>query len=259
MVYEWSGRLDRVEGTGLDPQSRMVPIRVVIDNPAEYRVNHQPSSDTSMSLVRGMFVDVVLKAQPATQLLLVPKSSVKPATGSYRIWKFDPDPSAFQVVRRRHGFGLDGSGQIFSVSERESAVPLQDAERTVDLDGNGDLASNDAPDMNSELSTNDLSRPDPLAWEAGFLRVMEGIEVLGTYQGTMGDNTEYWICDAARTDILPGDYVVVTPIPGIDTTEEPIRVAKKDMQARRQSSEASIPTHSSVRSNSESEPARNLQ
>ena len=83
--------------------------------------------------------------------------------------------------------------------------------------------------------------------------------MLGTYQGTKADHSEYWICDAARSDILPGDFVVVTPIPGIDTSDEPIRVAKKDLQARRMSSETTIPTHSSKKSDSASEPTHNLQ
>lgn len=37
-----------------------------------------------------MFVEVVIEAKPATPLLLVPKLSVKPATGSNQIWKLPP-------------------------------------------------------------------------------------------------------------------------------------------------------------------------
>lgn len=245
MVYEWAGRLDRVDGTGLDTQSRMVPVRIVVDKPAEYQVNGQPSSDTSMSLVRGMFVDIVLKAQPATPLLLVPKSSVKPATDSYRIWKFDPDPSALQVVRKRQGFAEPDSKTTPAVAENDKPLPTQVSERKDE---------NTAP-----LSPTDMGRPDPQDWQAGFLRVKEGIEVLGSYQGTKETEAEYWICDVAGSGVLPGDFVVVTPIPGIDTDEAPIRVSKSDLQTGSIANELTLPSHATNKTNTSSESTRDLQ
>jgi len=241
VVYEWEGRLDRIEGTGLDPQSRMVPIRVSVDRPAEYRVNGQLSSESSMSLVRGMFVDVILKAQPATQLLLVPKSSVKPATDSYRIWKFDPDPTAFQIVQKRLGLGDMASSSADTGGQSHSPAPTLVAERK------------------SLANSSELDRPDPQNWEAGFLRIVEGIEVLGSYPGNDANKSEYWICDAPRADILPGDYVVVTPIPGIDTKEEPIRVPKQDLEGRLEASVSPVPTRSSISGAIDSDSPDSLQ
>ena len=36
IVYRWQGRLLRYDGIGLDPVTRTVPVRVVVDNPMEY-------------------------------------------------------------------------------------------------------------------------------------------------------------------------------------------------------------------------------
>lgn len=240
VVYEWEGRLDRVEGTGLDPQSRMVPIRVVVDRPGNYRVNGQESPESSMALVRGMFVDVILKAQPATPLLLVPKSSVKPATNSYRIWKFDPDPAALQVVAKRKGL-MDTPADGSAAPGQGDALPTLVAERS-----EGSTASN--PD-----------RPDPALWQSGFLRILEGIEVLGSYQNKLADETEYWICDAGGAEIIPGDFVVVTPIPGIDTAEEPIRVSKQNLSSNQEAKPAAVPTHSSAKGGSKADSPGSLQ
>lgn len=40
---EWKGVLARYDGAGIDPQSRTVPIRVLVDKPGEYLINGQPA------------------------------------------------------------------------------------------------------------------------------------------------------------------------------------------------------------------------
>jgi multidrug efflux pump subunit AcrA (membrane-fusion protein) len=213
VIYQWEGKLDRIEGTGLDLQSRMVPIRVIVDQPNVHRVisSTKEGSPSPIALVRGMFVDVILKAKPATQFILVPKLSVKPATDAYRIWKFEPNNEAFDVVRRRHTLG--DAAELDSWSKEESSVrPM--------------LVSERSSDAGSKTQSPSL---DPTLWQAGFLTVQEGVQVIGTYFDEQGQQTEYWICDANRAGVIPGDFVVVTPIPGIETSKEPIRVTKASL------------------------------
>jgi multidrug efflux pump subunit AcrA (membrane-fusion protein) len=213
VIYQWEGRLDRIEGTGLDLQSRMVPIRVIVDQPNVHRVvsSTRESLPSPIALVRGMFVDVILKAKPATQFILVPKLSVKPATDAYRIWKFEPNNEAYEVVRKRYALGDADLEE--SLSKENSVV------RPV-------LVSERSPES---VSKTQLASLDPAAWQAGFLTVQEGVQVIGTYFDAAGQQTEYWICDANRAGVLPGDYVVVTPIPGIETGREPIRVNRSSL------------------------------
>ncbi len=155
--YEWDGRLDRYEGAGLDPQSRTVPIRVVVDQPEEFRINDELSQNSLRSgpqtLVRGMFVEVIIKARPTTQLLLVPKLGIKPATGTNRIWKFESDEAAFEMVKKQNAKLIAVEGN------QEDQANLPDA----------------APDIDRTMEIN------PADWRAGFLKVLDGIQVVGAF------------------------------------------------------------------------------
>lgn len=257
--YEWSGVLARFDGAGIDPQSRTVPIRVLVDKPNEYRINGREASRSKMSgpssLVRGMFVEVIIEAQPSTPLLLVPKLSVKPATGSNQIWKFTPDPRALDVTRER----LKSAGSLSQTSSAEASLLPQTA----------------------EANPTGSASVDPSEWQAGFLSVIDGIGVIGPYRGpapsdlrvkaahgqsaasdsgtvqptslqrtsmdglsqpvdsapngTPAESTlqpiEYWVCEARHGGLIAGDQVVVTPLPGIESDgEEPIRVRRSQLE-----------------------------
>lgn len=199
VVYQWKGKLDRVDGKGLDPQSRMVPVRIVIENPSEYQVNGQSAEDMSMGLVRGMFVDVVLKAKPATQLLLVPKLAVKPATDANKVWKFEASERAYELVQQRRGKTKD--------QPEETVTPVAIT----------------PPAIENVRSP----RLEPNEWQPGILHVIDGIEVISSHvEQPSADKLEYVVCDPGRSGLAPGDQVVVSPLPNIEALEEPIRVAK---------------------------------
>lgn len=217
--YEWSGVLARFDGAGIDPQSRTVPIRVLVDKPNEYLINGREAGKSGMSgpssLVRGMFVEVIIAAQPSTPLLLVPKLSVKPATGSNQIWKFTPDDRALEVTRER----LKSAGSLAGTSPAETSPSPQIAE----ADPMGPTAV------------------DPSEWQAGFLSVIDGIGVIGPYRGPAPSESranpasdqpiEYWVCEARHGGLAAGDLVVVTPLPGIESDgEEPIRVRRSPLE-----------------------------
>ena len=216
--YEWNGRLDRYDGTGLDPQSRTVPVRIVVDQPRNYTVNGNALTESVhgglAALVRGMFVEVVLEAKPATQLLLVPKLSIKPASNANRIWQFVADDAALDVVKSRNE------------RRTKSDEALKDPAETKPEAANAQPASEDKRKV----------AIDPAQWQAGFLRIIEGVHVVSEFQGDQNEDTDqidYWVCEVPRNSLQPGDTVIVSPLPGIEGTEdEPVRVAKPGMNSK---------------------------
>jgi multidrug efflux pump subunit AcrA (membrane-fusion protein) len=212
IVYEWDGQLDRFDGKGLDPQSRMIPVRIVVDNPNQYRVNGGASNDGSMTMVRGMFVEVVLKAKPATQLLLVPKKAVKPATDSHRVWLFEPGPKAYELVQQRRRAKAESMQQ-------PNAESLAGTEQS-------QLTSTDAGSAGTKIERVADRKLNPDQWQPGVLKVLEGLEVVSSAAESQNDASEYLVCDSFKSGLKPGDLVVVTPLPGVESGEEPIRVAK---------------------------------
>lgn len=85
--YLWDGILDRYQGIGLDEATRTVPCRVVVENPrAVRRPDAEPVGNRHTgppALVRGMYVTVIVKAQPLATLLQLPEAAVRPGN---KIW-----------------------------------------------------------------------------------------------------------------------------------------------------------------------------
>jgi multidrug efflux pump subunit AcrA (membrane-fusion protein) len=203
LLYRWQGHLDRYDGSGLDPQSRTVPCRVVVDAPTSFTVNGQPPNALRGSgltaLVRGMFVDVIIAAKPQSELLLVPRLAVKPGN---IIWKFEPDPAALPPVV--------GSAEGEPRAETEQRAP-RDPRKSAPL--------------------------DPEQWQVGYLRVLTRINVVHTLEvpgsgegnGTTNGaaSSKYWICEVPSGALQAGDQVVVSPLSAIvgDGTDA-IRVRK---------------------------------
>lgn len=214
-VYEWRGRLDRYDGAGLDAQSRTVPIRVVVDRPSDVTVIGDAGAEPASGggppmLVRGMFVEVIIEARPATQLLLVPKLSIKPATMSYQIWKFKPDDAAVFASRQ---------------AIRERALTSEQAES-----GEPRPAPRQAKKVQVE---NTLELPTPADWQAGFLQVVDEVRVVGAFVTPTGeseiDGIEYSVCEV-DDDLESRDLVIVTPLPGIEGSgRDPVRVRRESV------------------------------
>lgn len=234
LVYEWIGILDRYDGAGLDPQSRTVPVRVLVQEPEKFTINGRPANTSASSgpstLVRGMFVNVSIQTQPATQLLLVPKLSVKPATNSNRIWQFRPDAAALDTVLAKNELSDlkpadEAAGEAKNVASTAS-------ESLADANENG-VAENERK-----------VKLDPDAWRAGFLRILDGVQVVGAFDpatypdadfgnAAEASDVEYLICEVQSNTLRPGDFVVVTPLPGIEAEgEEAIRVAVDQLGAK---------------------------
>ena len=68
-VHRWTGRLTRFSGQGVDPKTRTVRCRVVIQ---------RAQNDSATPLMRGMYVTVTLTASPRTRLIEIPSEAVRP-------------------------------------------------------------------------------------------------------------------------------------------------------------------------------------
>ena len=87
-TYKWTGHLERYDGLGLDQETRTVPVRVVVDEP------HRPgaTADSGPStLVRGMYVTVLIKSSPISPLVRVPERAIQPGN---RVWFVTPGDAA---------------------------------------------------------------------------------------------------------------------------------------------------------------------
>jgi multidrug efflux pump subunit AcrA (membrane-fusion protein) len=80
-AYAWDGILARYDGLGLDERTRTVPCRVVVEDPKGARSWDQQlafEDGAAPTLVRGMYVTVLVHTQPRTTLLSIPEQAVQP-------------------------------------------------------------------------------------------------------------------------------------------------------------------------------------
>jgi multidrug efflux pump subunit AcrA (membrane-fusion protein) len=89
-VFQWEGVVSRYEGIGLDPKSRTIPIRIVVDNPRAILLNGQPLKQTTAAppaLVQGMFIDCHIHIRPDRKLVMIPELALRPGN---QVWEFLP-------------------------------------------------------------------------------------------------------------------------------------------------------------------------
>lgn len=85
--YAWRGMLEYLDGAGLDSRTRMLPCRIVVENPLDVEVK---KSQAEMSLVErpslmpGMFVQVRVHVVPRRTLLNVSEMAILPGG---TLWK----------------------------------------------------------------------------------------------------------------------------------------------------------------------------
>lgn len=91
-TYRWLGRLVSYDGIGLDTQTRTVPVRIIVDNPAQnVDARGEPVDPISgtPALVRGMFVSINLRIKPNAHLVVIPAAALQPGN---RVFQFESDP-----------------------------------------------------------------------------------------------------------------------------------------------------------------------
>ncbi|MDO4571191.1 MAG: biotin/lipoyl-binding protein [Planctomycetia bacterium] len=94
--YEWSGRLEYLDGPGLDSRTRMLPCRVMVENPLEVRCASGPD-DASPSLLPGMFVHVKVAVKPRRKLLNLSEMAILPGGV---VWKVLKDESGGGILAK---------------------------------------------------------------------------------------------------------------------------------------------------------------
>ena len=84
--YVWKGHLGRYEGSGLDPQTRTVPCRAVVEAPTEVTAKPRSGGETAISLpalYAGMYVTVRIPIESPLPLAEIPQAALQPGNQSW--------------------------------------------------------------------------------------------------------------------------------------------------------------------------------
>lgn len=197
--YQWRGRLIGYDGIGLDPTSRTVPVRVIVDNPRRYQnnVGRQIDAAGPSALVRGMYVRVKLLVKPKTPLVVIPARALKPGN---RVWQFIPDESVLDA----------------KTEEQQEASPEADTNAVAD----------DQPEFN------------PDEWAPGRVVVRDSIiPVDSLFAGSSSppesepkaarmaaSDERMWVCEVRDQTLEGGSLVVTSPLAAVDNNNMPARV-----------------------------------
>lgn len=77
----WDGYVARIEGTGIDRDTRTFPCRILVEEPRKTRFNDSSGGHATVSpptLLSGMFVNVRIPVESPMQLLRVPVEALRP-------------------------------------------------------------------------------------------------------------------------------------------------------------------------------------
>ncbi len=212
-VYRWQGRLLSYDGIGLDPVTRTVPVRVVVDNPTEF-VNEQGASQRtrgSTPLVRGMFVRVKLLIKPQTPLVVIPSAALQPGN---RILQFIPDESV-----------LDAAVDAGESTDASTASPASD---------------NEAPGGSAGVAVAEVPF-EPGRWQAGKVVIRKSVHPVdslsldrdGIWSGDDSqEGSKLWVCEVRDAELTNDSFVVVSPLGTIEKEEFPVRADRDLLEPR---------------------------
>jgi hypothetical protein len=213
LSYRWKGRLLSYDGIGLDPVTRTVPVRVVVDNPREYFDVEGNSKRVSGAtpLVRGMYVRVSLLIEPQSRLVVVPARALQPGN---RVLQFLPDESVLDSAMRE----LSSRGQPDTTAATSEPEP-----RSVDASGDG-------------------SSFDPDQWEPGRVVVRQSVHPVDsltldridrkapkTRDSESARVNRLWVCEVGDAALRGDSYVVVSPLGDFDEKALPVRAERAGM------------------------------
>lgn len=117
-TYNWTGRLDRYDGLGLDERTRTAPCRIHVDQTV--------SQNGRRTLVRGMYVSVELNLGQQAGLLAIPAEALR--AGNV-IWAYQPiteKPAARdESTASEDDEAQPGDAERFGLEENEVLGELQ--------------------------------------------------------------------------------------------------------------------------------------
>ncbi|MEM6469509.1 MAG: HlyD family efflux transporter periplasmic adaptor subunit, partial [Planctomycetota bacterium] len=222
-VHRWQGTLVSFDGIGIDPNTRTVPVRILVDDPRHFvdEDGKLQKADRTTALLRGMFVRVRLQLQPTTDLIVIPARALRPGN---RVWKFSEDEEVLD----------EAVAEAKEVAEKWAAGQLENTAESAE-----NPASPDAEDAKDgaidESSDDDDPEFDPTGWSAGlvtFSKTVYPVDALRLSGDEVTDDPasqlaqgerKLWVCEASKSDLQAGDYVVVSPLDAIPPTGLPVR------------------------------------
>lgn len=206
VVYRWQGRLLGYDGIGLDPRTRTVPIRVLVDQPSRFvdERGQQRETNGPTALVRGMYVRVLLTLKPQQELFVIPALALKPGN---RVWTFSRDDSILDVPVTED---TNGENKAASAVTAPAESPAEQP---------------DAPAAGDSLKAADdksLDGFDPADWIPGRVDVVEsvlpidsltvGITTQPTGSDSANEPGRSWVCEDRTGKLRSGGFVVVSPL-----------------------------------------------
>lgn len=215
VVYRWQGRLLSYDGIGLDPETRTVPVRVLVDNPRQYVDTNgmRVKIESAPALLRGMYVRVILLLRPRSSLVVIPAEALQPGN---RVLQFLPDESVLQ------------NEDVQTATESDSPDEPATEPRA-------------APETESVVQTvDDRGEFNPMRWQPGRVvvrREVYPVDALQLGTGSSGDRLgisrqkKWWVCEVPGNELAGGSYVVVSPMGDIDEGDEIAVRADRDGMA----------------------------
>ena len=198
-VHQWRGKLMSYDGIGLDPKTRTVPVRVIVDRPSEFikQDGSSISSATTTPLVRGMFVRIRLLIHPKTKLFLIPTKAMQPGN---RIYEFTPDDSVLNVTESEVDY-----------AENSPALP-QDQSSDFDMQrwtaGRVRIRDSVIPVNSLALGNQALSSNSNRSNKTSNTTVLESN---GTTESN-GATRDFWVCEVVGMAKEQGTFVVTSPL-----------------------------------------------
>ena len=226
-VHRWTGTLVSYDGIGIDPNTRTVPVRLLVEDPTHYvdQRGNVCDADRTNALLRGMFVRVRLQIQPRSDLIVIPGNALRPGN---RVWKFSPDPSLYQKRETE----LIKKAEVNQKDNNNDPPPQNHsvAPNGSDQKDNDDTASNE-PDEKTDFNPDD--------WTLGLVQFsrpvypIDSLQLSGEADSNRLPDTNVnsalqsprrsWVCEAADLDISAGDYVVTSQLDSIPSDGLPAR------------------------------------
>lgn len=214
--YYWNAKLMSYDGIGLNPATRTMPVRVVVDAPNQHvDSNGEPREvNGATALVRGMYVRVKLLINPRPEWMVIPARGLQVDN---RILQFSPDPSVLAVTSIESDEEKPASNQpnLSSVGQ----PPRFDVQNWVP--GKVTLATGINPIA-------------PLSGSASILTKRADDDSFGR------NNQRLWVCEIAggSAELLrKNPFVVVSPFEEIDDeTSTPARASADVVNAAAKSS-----------------------
>ncbi len=239
MVHRWKGRLLSYDGIGLDPRTRTVPVRVIVDEPSQ-SYEHQDESSAKQSktpLVRGMFVQVRLLIRPKTQLYVIPTKALQPGN---RIYQFTPDETVLEPTSSENSqdsITLKASGDNL-LGENSDFKPKESAP--------ADFAPEDW--LPGRVHVRKEVIPVSSLTIGNFQQNQENIDKQTTKEPAIkaaGKDSEFWVCEVVGFDEDEARYVVTSPLGTVNENSFNARAERlKKPEAKSTSSEIEDPSES---------------